>query len=168
MKRAILWGIASILLLASCYQGHGLSPPEETSGIEGRITFIGAWPDSTKEVRIAVLKNFPEGMTDPDSLLNFVITNLSSLSDPLPMGIDHHDYQLLLDPGHYAWVLVVWLPANLFGIKELGAYYLDPNNLTLPTPITVLAGVLLQGIDIVADFANVHNEKPFFKRESMP
>jgi hypothetical protein len=168
MKRAIVAGIASILLLASCYRGHGLSPPAETSGIEGLITFIGAWPDSTKEVRIAVLKYYPQGMMDPDSLLQFAISNLSALSDPLPMGVDHHDYQFNLDSGHYAWILVVWLPENLFGIKELGAYYQDPNDLTLPTPITVLSGEILQGIDIVADFANVHNEKPFFKRERMP
>ena len=146
----------------SCYQGHGLSPPEGASGIRGRITFVGSWPDSTDEVRIVVLKNYPAGMTDPDSLVAFVILNLAAMSDPLPMNVETYDYSLKLDPGRYAWVLVVWLPEDLFGIKELGAYYIDPENLAMPTPVTITEGVMLDGIDIIADFANVLRETPFF------
>lgn len=163
VKRITLLCVMVTLLIVSCYRGNGMSPPGETSGIEGRITFVGVWPDSTKEVRVAVLKNYPTGMNDPDSLLSFVILSLAALGDPLPMFIDHYDYQLALEPEDYAWVLVVWLPDNLFGIKELGAYYTDPDNQVFPTSIHVAHGVMLGGIDITADFANVNNAKPFFK-----
>lgn len=160
----IAWGLFFII---ACYDGHGLSPPGDVSGIEGRITFIGDWPDSTKEVRLAVLKKYPLGMNDKDSLLVFVISNLAALGDPIPMGVDHFDYQLPLEAADFDWVLVVWLPDDIFGIKELGAYYANPDQ-SIPTPISVPEGVMLEGIDIVADFANVHRDKPFFKRGALP
>lgn len=159
---AAVTGIVLTALGLACYRGHGLSPPEGTSGIRGNITFVGDWPDSTKEVRLVVLKNYPEGMTDPDSLVAFVILNLASMSDPIPMNVDAYAYQLELDPGTYAWVLVVWLPEDLFGIKELGAYYADPQNPVLPAPVTVTEGAMLENIDIIADFANILRDTPFF------
>ena len=88
---------------------------------------------------------------------------MSLTFDPLPLEVQQFDYQVNLEPGDYEWVLVVWLPDEILGIKELGAYYLDPQQ-ALPTPISIPEGEMLQSIDIIADYANVHNENPFFKR----
>jgi len=158
------------LFLISCYRGHGLSPlVEETnvSGISGRVTFIGTWPDSTKEVRVAVLKNYPEGITDPDSLIAFVIGNLVAFSDTIPRFVDHYDYQLSLNPDIYAWVMVVWLPDipfYLLGAKELGAYYgLSYGQSKIPTQVTVIPGATTGNINIIANFANLNRKTPFFK-----
>jgi len=159
-----------VLFLTSCYRGHGLSPlVEETnvSGISGRITFIGTWPDSTKEVRVAVLKNYPEGITNSDSLIAFVIGNLVAFSDTIPRFVDHYDYRLSLNPDIYAWVLVVWFPDilfYLFGAKELGAYYgIGYGQSKVPTPVTVIPGAVTRDINIIANFANLNRETPFFK-----
>ena len=162
--------IAILSLFTSCYKGHGLSPTAEqrdTSGIRGTITFTGTWPDSTKEVRVAVLRQYPQGMNDPDSLLGFVISNLAAFGDTVPRFVDHYDYNLPLEPGIYAWVLVIWFPdieAYIFGVKELGAYYRDPLDMAIPTPVNVVAGIITPGIDITADLANIDRETPFFKR----
>ena len=161
MKRIIHFILLLTPLVLACYQGHGLSPPGNVSGIQGRVTFIGAWPDSTQEVRVAVMKSYPEGIVDAGELMQFVIENLASMSDPIPLGVESFDYELELIPDEYAWVLVVWLPENILELKELGAYYFNPEDL-LPAPVNIPEGVMLQGIDIVADFANVLRDEPFF------
>lgn len=170
MRQTILLSLACLILHLSCYKGHGLSPTAEegnASGIQGRITFVGTWPDSTKEVRVAVLKRYPQGMTDADSILSFVIENLAAYSDTIPRYVDAYDYTFNLEPDVYAWVLVVWfpdIPLYFFGVKELGAYYQNPEQTDLPTPVNVVRGIITPGIDITADFANLDREIPFFKR----
>ena len=64
-----------------------------------------------------------------------------------------------------------WFPdieEYFFGVKELGAYYRDTENDTLPTPVEVRPQVMMEGIDIIADFENVKREKPFFKGRRIP
>ena len=166
MKRFTPLGIILVLAaIVSCYQGHGLSPPGDISGIQGRITFTGTWPDSTREVWVAILKNYPQGITDENELLLFIIENLAVYSQ-VPTFVEHYDYQLeVQEPGDYAWVLVAWFPDienYIMGVKELGAYYKDPEQLDTPTAIHIPEGVIVDGIDIVADFANIQRDTPFF------
>jgi len=163
------------LLPVSCYRGHGLSPLEPNSGaitgIQGRIVFSGHWPDSTKEVRVAVLSNYPIGMTHPDSLMAFVLANLVAFSDTLPRFVAECNYRLSLPVGSYAWVLVAWfpdIPLYLFGAKELGAYYRMGGTQKIPSPVHVIPGVMMEGINISADLNNVKRPVPFFKVVKKP
>lgn len=159
-----------ILLSASCYKGHGLDPsaPESGSGIHGRVIFKGDWPDSTNQVLVIVSRTYPRGMTNQDSMLSFVVQNLTSgnivIGDTIPKFSEAYDYSVALQPGLYEWVLVAWFPEDLLGVKELGAFYRNPEKQTLPTSIEVLPGVVVQGLNIVADFANIKRPLPFFKR----
>jgi hypothetical protein len=155
-----------------CYNGHGLSPTatELGSGIRGRITFVGTWPDSTKEVMIIVSKKYPKGITSRDSMLAFVAENLLLkniiLADTIPNFIKDYDYRIPLEPGKYEWILVAWfpdIPEYIMGVKEIGAYYENPGRQTLPSTFEVLTGVFIEGFNIVADFQNVKHEIPFFK-----
>jgi hypothetical protein len=165
---------AAALLLIACYKGHGLSPSREgsdISGIRGTITFTGEQPDSTREIRVAVLRAYPTGMTDPDSLIGFVLSNLVAFSDTIPRFADTYDYQLALPPDVYAWVVVVWfpdIPTYLFGVKELGAYYREGSSGETPTPVSVIPGTVTPDIHILADFANIHRDVPFFKPGRKP
>jgi hypothetical protein len=161
---------AAWLALSSCYRGHGLSPlaPDSngTTGIRGKIVFSGAWPDSTREVRVAVLKDYPVAMHDPDSLLAFVLVNLTAFSDTLPRFSRECDYQINLPTGTYAWVLVAWfpdIPMYLFGVKELGAFYRMTGTQKTPSAVHVIPGVMMEGINISADLGNVKRQIPFFK-----
>ena len=160
----VLW----ILPVLTCYKGQGLSPTAEgdiASGIEGRITFVGTLPDSTKEMRVAALTLYPKGMTDPDSIMTFVIGHLAAVSDTIPRHVPTYDYRLPLEPGVYAWIVVVWfpdIPVYFFGVKELGAYYSDPNDAETPTPVHVVQGLYTPDIDITADFSHIQQGTPFF------
>jgi hypothetical protein len=128
---------------------------------------VGAWPDSTREVRVIVLKNYAQGITDMLELMQFVQENYVEASDTIPRFSEQYDYEINLQPDEYGWVLVAWFPNIDFyflGVKELGAYYEDPNDLEMPTSVTVLEDRMTVGIDMIADFANVQREWPFFKR----
>jgi hypothetical protein len=168
MKRCIHL-LFILLIISSCYHGHGLSPPGNIPGIRGRITFMGTWPDSTKEVTIVVMKSYPKGISDTDSLLQFVMTAIIKgeliQGEPVPENVDHYDYELYLEPDDYEWILVTWfpdIPDYLFGVKELGAYYKNPLKQELPSSVTVFPDIMTSGIDIIADFDNINREIPFF------
>lgn len=170
MKQFKWFLIVIVLLVISCYRGHGLSAPGNISGIEGRITFIGEWPDSTKAVWVVVLKNYPSGITEEAELFQFVLDNFVD-STAVPLFVDQHDYKMTLDPGLYGWILVAWFPDIEFwflGVKELGAYYINPGVQVVPTPVKIDDGVMIEGIDIVADFANISRELPFFRIRGRP
>ncbi len=163
----LLAGLAGL----SC-SDHGLSPAasEPVSGLSGRITFTGAWPDSTKDVVLVVSKKYPEGITDRDGLIAFVLQNFLSggiqLCDTIPANADTYDYHIRLQPGVYEWVFVIWFPDTpdyLYGVKELGAYYRNPDLQTRPSAVEIIDGVTYDRINISADFANVGRELPFFR-----
>jgi hypothetical protein len=168
-----IFDIAIALLffsIASCYKGHGLDPtaPESGSGIQGKVIFKGGWPDSTNQVLVIVSKTYPKGITSRDSMLAFVVQNLTNgnivIGDTIPNFIDAYDYRVSLQPGRYEWVLVAWFPKEILGVKELGAYYRNPEKLSLPSSIEVLPGVVIQGLNIIADFGNLNRVLPFFRR----
>ena len=160
--------ILFIIIVSGCYEGHGLEPEPPAGEIRGQVEFVGQWPDSTREVRVAVLKEYPVGISHTNilKLFNFVQNNYVADSDTIPRGSQYYNYSLELPPGEYAWILVVWFPdiSNYFlGVKELGAYYEDPEQ-DYPSLVTINAGETVRGLDIRADFSNVYNEDPFFKK----
>lgn len=174
LKKRILAGhIISLLciLFFSCYKGHGLSGPDNIPGIQGRVTFIGEWPDSTKTVNIVALKTYPKGITNLDSLKDFLFKAIINgelwlSEDPIPLHVDYYYYKMDLDPGEYEFILAAWFPDlpgmdYIYGVKELGAYYKTYGQ-EFPSPVSVFPGVKTDGIDIIADFANIQNETPFF------
>ena len=165
----LLYAILLGLLLFSCYNGHGLDPDsggENRSGISGTITFTGAWPDSTREVRVVVLDEYPAGLSDPDLIMSFVINHLMASSDTIPRYSREFDYELPLAAGLYGWVVVAWFPDitdYFLGVKELGAYYINEDD-AFPAPVNVIPESITPDINITADLANVYREEPFFKR----
>lgn len=78
-----------LLPLSSCEEPESLKPP---SGIEGKITYTGTWPDSIKAVALIVLKGLDE-------------TRLAELlvgytSPELPPK-NQSEYFIQLNPGYY-------------------------------------------------------------------
>jgi hypothetical protein len=173
MKKRIRFPICLMTLLAlSCYKGNGLSPaaPEPESGIQGTVRFKGAWPDSTDQVWVVVSKTYPEDITTLEACYQFVYEGFTRgtiiVGDTIPNFIREYEYQFKIQPGSYEFLLVVWIPrGNLFGLKELGAYYGNTVHPTLPAPVDVYPGVVTDHIDIQADFSNIDREMPFFKRK---
>ena len=136
-----------VLFIFSCSIGHGLGPePSEKPGISGKITFVGEWPASTSEVRVAVYKNYP-----PSSFLN-----ISAFSDPLPLNVSETDYFVELLPGVYNWILVAWRSNTQFWSPDnvLGFYKESPESAS-PTPVRVREKTSTKDINIIADFNNL-------------
>jgi hypothetical protein len=167
----LLWSI--LFIVSRCYHGHGLSPTggeaAASSGLSGTIRFTGECPDSTRQINIVISKKYPAGITNTDSLYDFVISELYAgnivLGDTLSRNVAEITYLFNIDPGYYEWVLVVWfpdIPDYLTGVKELGAYTIGDKS--LPEPVYIPPGEIIQDIDIVADFENVNRDIPFFKQ----
>ena len=160
----IVFFCLAMIVLISCHEGHGLSP--DPPGIEGIITFQGGWPDSTSMVLVVAVKRFPWHLSDNDSLttyfFNAFVSGDLAYSDPIPMGTDRYSYKLLLDPGVWERVSVVWFPDDLLGLKEIGSYFKDPQD-ERPASIEVISGTIDNTIDINADFIHVHSDSPFLK-----
>ncbi|MBN2414986.1 hypothetical protein JXO52_04055 [bacterium] len=170
MKRCACSALLAALLLFACYKGNGLDPVsggEDRAGIRGHISYTGAWPDSTREVRIAVMKSYPEGISDPDSLLAFMIEALNTgqlfFSDTLTRFIGGQDYECDVEPGEYEWILAAWFPdITLFltGVKQLGAYSDDPAR--THTPVRVMPGSFTEQIDMEADLDRAAGDVIFY------
>lgn len=137
--------------VTACNVDRGLEPPAQ--GITGRITYQGAWPDTTDWVRIAIFKKLPATVLD-------IPLNPPLFSDTLPRFVNSYNYQLDVPPGTYEWVVLAWKPikrfaANQFsGLDTLGMYAL-PGTLDQPQSITVPEKGQLPAIDIDADFSRL-------------
>ncbi|MCG3155620.1 MAG: hypothetical protein DKINENOH_02227 [bacterium] len=149
-------GFVVFMIIVPACTDHGLAPIRE--GISGRITYVGAWPDTTEWVRVAVFKKMPASVFE-------IALNPPVFSDTLPRFVSSYDYTLTLAPGTYEWVVLAWKPKKQFassdysGLDTLGVYSLN-GSLNGPASITVPDKELLTGVDIVADFARLSPPSP--------
>ncbi len=137
------------LLLATACGDHGLEPLHE--GISGRITFTGAWPDTTEWVRLAVFKKLPATVFD-------IPINPPLFSDTLPRFVSSYDYEMTLPAGKYEWVVLAWKPkkknaTNDFSGLDTLAMYAQPGTTRVPLAVEVPAQRLLNGVNLNADFS---------------
>lgn len=148
--------LLGVLLFSAACSDHGLEPLHE--GISGRITFTGAWPDTTEWVRLAVFKKLPATVFD-------IPINPPLFSDTLPRFVSSFDYEMTLPAGQYEWVVLAWKPkkknaTNDFSGLDTLAMYAQPGTTRSPLAITVPERRLLTGIDLVADFAVLSPPSP--------
>jgi hypothetical protein len=125
--------------------GIDFSRVDRRSTLQGRITFLGNWPDNTQVVALAAYKNLADFGTIPP-LLVFI-----------PTGVSEYDFSVGIAPGTYNYLFVGWLPVGKLDLAQdlriLGAYIDDESMLI---PVEVPADSTVSGIDIVADFANLN------------
>lgn len=132
---------------------HGLKPPtveqeEKQGSITGSVSFHGAWPDSTEEVRVAVYADFPSQAID--------FYKIRAYSDYLPIESSECDYTVALDPGIYELVMVVLRKQGVgWGPNCFAGMYYSPVDTTRHGVITVESGQDIFGIDILVDLSRV-------------
>ena len=144
--RSISPTIGIFVTLLSCGKGIGPTPKEvpEVGVIRGTVRFLGAWPDSTAEVRVAVYEEYPPS--------NFY--QIRAFSGPLPVGKDSVGYEIQLPPGVYRWIIVAWRGEGRFwGPDSFLGMYRDPEDPSRPGTVTLGPGEEVSGIDILADFS---------------
>lgn len=115
--------------------------------IEGKITYVGDWPENTGNVAIFVFPIVPQDLSD---FLSFVAFEV------LPKNLEEFEYSVRISAGDYKYVAVFWQAegAPLTQFTTLG-FYPNPNNSNEPGEVFLQKNETLTGIDIVADFANV-------------
>ncbi len=148
-KRFFLgFSVSIISIFAVACNDHGLEPPAQ--GITGRITYSGAWPDTTEWVRIAVFKKLPATVLD-------IPLNPPIFSDTLPRFVSAYNYELDVPPGTYEWVVLAWKPVKQFasnqfsGLDTLGMYVM-PGTQNQPRAITVPDKGQITGVDLEGNF----------------
>ena len=157
---------AALLIPFALSCDGGLRPERATStcpvGICGTVHLVGAVPDSTDYVRVAVYDSLPRTLDQ--------LTAFAGFSDPLPLGPDTAQYTCCitpLAPGTYRWVLVVWKKVGALDVNsapallEAAGSYLDPADTTRFGAVVVPAGGGVGGVDIVADFGRMQSIAAF-------
>ena len=136
--------------LAGC--DHGLEPvPSGVTGIAGRVTFVGTWPDEVEEVAVAVYREIPRTLAD--------LFDLAGADTEVEIGVRQYDFFVPVgEDGVYRWIVVAWRRKGRFWdfTSLLGCYYAEGDS--LPAPVPVRLGEVTRGIDMVADFGVLSGE----------
>jgi len=143
-------GAALWLAAGGC--DHGLEPvPPGPTGIAGRVTFVGAWPEEVGEVAVAVYQEVPQSLED--------FFKLTGADTEVLLGTEAYDYFVPVETdGIYRWVIVVWRREESFWdfSSLLGCYYAPGDS--LPASVAVRRGEITRGIDIAVDFGILKGE----------
>ncbi|HEX9652432.1 MAG TPA: hypothetical protein VGA99_01875 [bacterium] len=125
---------------------------QRTAKIEGRITYVGAWPANTAAVAIFAFFEVPQVL--PDDFIRYLGAFEILPTDPT---LQQYDFRLRVPPGTYKYLAVFWLAqgAPLLDFKTLG-FYRSPPVPEQPGEVTVGNNETITGIDISADFSNAH------------
>ena len=127
------------LVLVSCGLDGGIKPLE--SAIEGKITFVGEWPDSLVELRVVTYEDYPPAE----------FTDLSTWSDPLTLGQSEISYTMPVPPGQYALVAVAgrYEDAGWTALAQFSTSGTFPDTVRLADRVSVAGGV-----DFVVSFSS--------------
>jgi hypothetical protein len=143
-----------IVALAAALSGgcaDGLQPVP-FQGVSGRVAYQSAPPAGTTDwVRLAVYVELPQTELD---LLNFV-----TFSDTLRSAGEGSPYAIALEPGEYAFLVVVWKEAGdenlLTALRAAGWYSGGGDPFEMPAPFSVTAETETADTNLSADFDNM-------------
>ncbi len=136
------------LLAGGC--GYGLAPVgPNTTGLTGQVRLVGAWPEDTGVVAVALFRAEP---VSNQSEFPVVFTEAPAFGD------SSFTYTWTLQPGSYGYLVVAWMREGnyLFDLAswiQIG-YYPDPADPSEPGPVLITPGIL-RHLDLRADFSLV-------------
>jgi len=147
----VLIGLISVFGSFSCDIQHGLRPVPLT-GISGKITYIGDWPNGIDMLRLVCFEQKP----DPNNIVDLVLKLMEAkISDELPQNVNSYRFEVELDPGMYNWIIVI-LSAKNHPFTVLGEYTGSDTSST-SVPVTIKKEKLLLDINISADFTKLNS-----------
>ena len=166
-KITICIALFVIILLNGCDKGISPGEPAGPAGFEGKVTFIGNWPDSIKRTHIVVFKNPILSSND------FFPPNLSYVIDSIPYRSSLFTYNSLEDnyipifqlaAGNYSYVVVAQSKTPDISLDRkdwfvVGVYCINGDQ-TKPASLSVLPGRITKNINIVVDFNNLPPQPP--------
>jgi hypothetical protein len=161
MKKLILITFFWAVLALRC--DKGLAPQAETTtftGISGTI-FFQNWPpaDSLVDLRLVAFKKFQPKFTAQDIFIQILSDPPEAFTYPglsdttrIPADVDKFDFDFELPAGTYEYLVVAhrYGPDILADWQAAGQYDVDADS--LPSPITVTEGKVIQNVLISVDF----------------
>ncbi len=144
-----LSGALTAALAGGCADGL---EPVPFQGVSGQVAYLSAPPGLTTDwVRLAVYVELPQTEWD---LLDFV-----TFSDTLRSAGTGSPYVVPLEPGDYAFLVVVWKEAGnenlLTALRAAGWYSGGGGPFEMPAPFSVTAESETADADLAADFDNM-------------
>ncbi len=146
------------LITGGCDKGIEPRPADQVPGFGGRITFIGAWPDSIQRTHIVVFDSLLESPED------FNIFNLKFVSAEIPYGVTTYDFDsrdsafVPLSPGTFSYVAVVQQKTEnislIPGDWTVAGIYYAYGDTTHPGKLIIPDKSFIKNIDIRCDFNN--------------
>lgn len=146
--------------LLACGCDEGLKPPAAgpaaaPGAMTGVVRFVN-WDSAGTvfDLRLVAFRNFPPGDIVQEVLQGNAVVHPplggSALATP---GADSVAYSFLLPGGTYGYVAVAqqFGPDFMADWRAVGQYDADTNT-TSPSPVAILSGEILPGIDITVDF----------------
>ncbi len=170
-KKIINISLLLILILVYNKCDKGIEPePEKPSGLtgfEGKITFVGNWPEGIKRTHLVVFKNPIEKSED------FFPPNLSFVSDSIPYNSSEFVYSsiknnflpiLQLGVGEYSYVVVAQSKTEEISLDRkdwfvVGVYCINGDQ-SKPAKLIIQAGRIMRDINITVDFNNPPPQPP--------
>ncbi len=147
-----------LLITGGCNKGIEPRPADEVPGFGGRITFIGAWPDSIQRSYVVVFDSLLESPDD------FNLFNLRFISGEIPYGVTSYDFDsrdsalIHIDPGVYSYVAVVQQktiqPSFDPGDWIVAGIYYAYGDTTHPGQLIIPDKSFVKNVDIRCDFNN--------------
>lgn len=160
----------SVYFINGC--DKGIEPePEETitgqTGFSGKVTFVGAWPDSVKQTMLVVFKNQLVNGQD------FGLPNLSFVVGPIPSDSSEYKYSsdinsfsslFTIAAGQFSYVVVAQSKKESISLDRkdwviVGVYNIGGDQ-SKPKTLTIQNGRMTTGVDIVVDFNNPPPQPP--------
>lgn len=160
-RSRVFWVFLAFLLLSGCDKGLGPSAtpatPIPTGFMSGLIRYQH-WPaiDSLHDLRLVAFRVFP-----PGNIVTEVLQGRASVYPPLgdtalvPFYVDSLRYHFSLPATRYEYVVVAQqYGSNAFtDWRAVGQFDLD-SNFAVPSPVTIVADSMIEGININVDFSN--------------
>jgi hypothetical protein len=161
-------GFIFYLILLICLILHcdkGLSPETVEApytGIRGTVYFVN-WPppdqpppDTVFDVRLILFPDFPPANFADEIISGRAVLFPSLNEEKLPFPFDSLNYQIPLSPGTYEYFAVAHqFGDDLFRDWQVIGHYDTTYQDTVPTPVRIDEGQLLEGMNITANFDSV-------------
>lgn len=173
MKRILLgiFLLSAIGIFTTCDKGIEPEPEKpvfnEKMGFEGKVEFIGNWPEGIKRTHLVVFKESIKTSADffPPNL-SFVVDSIPYRSRSFQYNSNENNFIPLfqLEPTTYKYIVIAQSKTPEISLDRkdwfiAGIYYNHGNN-SEPGVLTLQEGKMLKEVNIIVDFNSPPPQPP--------
>jgi hypothetical protein len=173
MKRIlfIIFLLSAIGIFTTCDKGIEPEPEKpvfnEKMGFEGKVEFIGNWPEGIKRTHLVVFKESIKTSADffPPNL-SFVVDSIPYRSRSFQYNSNENNFIPLfqLEPTTYKYIVIAQSKTPEISLDRkdwfIAGIYYNPGNNSEPGTLTLQEGKMLREVNIVVDFNSPPPQPP--------